>query len=168
MKKANCTLGFLRRNLPISNTDTKAAAYSALVRPTLEYYASVWSPHTKQSKHKLDMVQKMTARYCTNRYHNTSSMTEMLGDLQWETLESRRKKIKLIMLFKIVNDLVDILAEEYLSPASTHTRALHSKKLRQYPAKSDTFKYSFFPRIILAWNTLPPNIAEAPDLVHFR
>ena len=143
VKKANCTLGFLRRNLRISNTDTKAAAYSALVRPTLEYCASVWSPHTEQSKHKLEMVQRRAARYCTNRYHNTSSVTEMLGDLQWETLESRRTKIQLTMLFKIVNDLVDIPAEEYLSPASTQTRALHSKKLRQYPAKSDTLKYSF-------------------------
>ena len=41
------------------------------------------------------------------------------------------------MLYKIVNELVDIPAEEYLSPASTQTRALHFKKLRQYPAKSD-------------------------------
>ena len=113
---------------------------------------------------------KRAARYCTNRLHNTCSVTEMLGDLQWETLESRRKKIHLTMLFKIVNDLVDIPAEEYLSPASTRTRALHSKKLRQYPAKSDTFKYcnSFFPRTIPAWNFLPATIAEALDLVHFK
>ena len=27
VKKANCTLGFLRKNMRISNTDTKAAAY---------------------------------------------------------------------------------------------------------------------------------------------
>ena len=86
----------------ISNTDTKAAAYSALVQPTLEYCASEWSPHTEQSKHKLEMVQRRAARYCANRYHNTSSVTEMLGDLQWETLESRRTKIQLTMLFKIV------------------------------------------------------------------
>ena len=81
VKKANCTLGFLRRNLRISNTDTKAAAYSTRVRPTLEYCASVWSPHTEQSKHKLEMVQRRAARYCANRYHNTSSVIEMLGDL---------------------------------------------------------------------------------------
>ena len=92
----------------------------------------------------------------------------MLGDLQWETLASRRKKIQFTMLFKIVNDLVHIPAEEYLSPASTQTRALHSKKLRQYPAKSDTFKYSFFPRTILTWSSLPATTAEAPDLVHFK
>ena len=71
-------------------------------------------------------------------------------------------------VFQVVNDLVDIPAEEYLSPASTRTRALHSKKLRQYPINSETFKYSFFPRTIPAWNSLPATIAEAPDLVHFK
>ena len=91
------------------------------------------------------MVQRRAAKYCTNRYHNTSSLTEMLRDLQWETLKSRRTKIQLTMLFKIVTDIVDITAEESLSPASTQTRALHSKKLRQYPAESNTYKYSFFP-----------------------
>ena len=72
------------------------------------------------------------------------------------------------MLFMIVNDLANIPAEECLSPASTRTRALSYKKLRQYPVKSDTFKYSFFPRTIPAGNSLPATIAEAPDLVHFK
>ena len=128
VKKANSTLGFLQRNLRISNTDTKAAAYSALVQPTLDYFASKWSTHTELTKHIWKWCKR---RYCTNRYHNTSSVTEMLGDLQWETFESRRTKIQLTMLFKIVNDLVDIPAEEYLSPARTRTRALHvhSKRL---------------------------------------
>ena len=128
----------------------------------------LYETNTDQSTHKLEMVQRRAARYCTNRYHNTSSVTEMLQDLQWETLESRRTKIQLTMFFQIVNDLVDIPAEEYLSPASTRTRALHSKKLRQYSINSETFKYSFFPRTIPAWNSLPATIAEAPDLVHFK
>ena len=78
-----------------------------------------------------------------------------------ETLEPRRMKIHLIMLFKIINDLIDNSAEEYLTPASTRTRALHSKKLRQYPTKMDSFKFNFFPRTIPAWNSLPATIAEA-------
>ena len=49
VKKASIALGCLRRNLRIRNSDTKAAAYSALVRPGLEYYAAVWSPHTDKT-----------------------------------------------------------------------------------------------------------------------
>jgi hypothetical protein len=92
----NSTLGFLRRNLKVSNQDTKTAAYKTLVHPTIEYCSSVWSPHTKDAINKIEMVQRRAARYVTNRYRNTSSVTSMLGDLEWDTLETRRKKIALI------------------------------------------------------------------------
>ena len=75
--------------------------------------------YTDQSKQKLEMVQRRSARYCTNRYHNTSSVTDMLQDLNWEMLESRRTKLQLVMIYKIMNDLVDIPADTYLTPATT-------------------------------------------------
>lgn len=40
VKKANSTLGCLRRNLKVSNQDTKTAAYKSLVRTTIEYCSS--------------------------------------------------------------------------------------------------------------------------------
>ena len=112
-----------------------------------------------------DMVQRRAARYVTNRYHKTSSVTAMLLELDWESLESRRVKIQLTLLYKIINDLVDIPASAYLTPTITKTRANHSKKYRQFPSSCDAFKYSFFPRTVPTWNALPANVAEAPDLV---
>ncbi len=161
-------LGILKRNLRTSNRDTKAAAYFSLVRSNLEYCASVWNPHNKQAIHKLEMVQRRAARYASNNYDNTSSVTNMLKDLQWETLESRRTKIQLTMFYKIMNDLVDIPSADYITPASTRTRSNHSKKVLQYHTGTDTSKYSFFPRTILNWNLLPATVAETPDLVSFK
>ena len=114
------------------------------------------------------MVQRRAARYATNRYHNTSSVTDMLQDLDWESLESRRVKIQLTLLFKVIQDLVDIPAAAYLMPASTRTRANHTKKFRQISSRSDAYKFSFFPRTIPVWNSLPATVAEAPDLVSFK
>ena len=116
VKKGNSVLGFLRI-FRINNHETKSSAYVTLVRPQLEYCASIWSPHTDQSKQKLEMVQRRSARYCTNRYHNTSSVTDMLQDLNWEMLESRRTKLlQLVMMYKIINNLVDTLPDAYLTP----------------------------------------------------
>ena len=36
VKKGNSTLGFLRRNLRVSNEEVKSAAYFSIVHPTLE------------------------------------------------------------------------------------------------------------------------------------
>lgn len=82
IKKANSTLGFRHRNLWVSNKETKSTAYFSMVRPILEYCSTVWSPCTKDYIHKTEMVQRRAARYVTNRYRNTSSVTSMLEHLE--------------------------------------------------------------------------------------
>jgi hypothetical protein len=47
------------------------------------------------------MVQRRAARYTCNRYHHTSSVTEMLQTLNWPTLEKRRIIIIIILLFQL-------------------------------------------------------------------
>ena len=168
VKKGNSMLGFLQRNLRVNSRETKASAYFTLVRPNLEYCSNVWSPYTIQAKKRIEMVQRRAARYATNRYRNTSSVTDMLEDLNWDTLETRRSKSQVTMMFKIINGLVDIPAADFVTPASTRTRSHHGKKLRQYATSTDTLKYSFFPCTIPLWNSLPATLAEAPDLVSFK
>ena len=167
-KKANSVLGFVRRNLKNCTQETKSLAYKALIRPHLEYCCSIWNPFTDRNKQKLEMVQRRAARYATNRYHNTSSVTSMLNDLGWETLETRRTKSQILMMYKIIYDHVDISASYYLTTACSRTRSNHTKKFRQFSCKTDTLKYSFFPRTVLSWNSLPCHLAEASSLAQFR
>ena len=58
--------------------------------------------HTAEHCNKIEMVQRRAARYACNRYHNTSSVTDMLQTLTWPSLQQRRLKTKLIMFYKIV------------------------------------------------------------------
>ena len=83
VKKANSTLEFLRRNLRVSNKETKSAACFSMARPILEYSSTIWSPCTKDYINKIEMVQRRAARYVTNRYRNTSSVTFMIEHLEW-------------------------------------------------------------------------------------
>ena len=144
-KRANSMLGFLRRNLRSCSEDTKANAYFSMVRSNLEYCSSVWNPHQKDQIWKLEMIQRRAARYTTNRYRNTSSVSSMLDHLHWESLESRRSKIQLTLLYKIVNDMIDIPADEYLTKGESRTRSAYMKKYRQYRTSTDSLKYSFPP-----------------------
>jgi hypothetical protein len=72
------------------------------------------------------------------------------------------------MFYKIVNNLVGIPADHYLTPSKTRTRTTHSKKMLQYHTRTDTLKFSLFPRTIPTWNMLPAIVAEALDLVSFK
>ena len=167
-KKSNSMLGFLRRNLRSCSEETKANAYFSMVRSNLEYCSAVWSPNHKDQIRKIEMVQRRAARYTTNRFRNTSSVSSMLDHLQWESLESRRSKIQLTLFFKVIHNLIDIPADQYLTPSTSRTRATHSKRYRRFSPSTDSFKYSFFPRIVPLWNSLPAVIAEAPSLVSFK
>ena len=99
----NKSLGFLKRNLKVANTEIKSRAYQALVRPKLEYSCSVWDPHTKDQQQKLEKVQRRAARYVQNNYDYISSTTAMINTLQWPTLAERRLKTRLVLFYKIVH-----------------------------------------------------------------
>ena len=167
-KKAYSMLGFLRRNRRSCKEDTKANAYFTMVRSNLEYCSSVWNPHHKDQVHKVEMVQRKATRFTTKRYRNTSSVSSMLDHLQWESLESRRSKIQLTLLYKVVNDLVDIPSSAYLTPSTSKTRSSHTKKFRQFSPSTYCFKFNFFPRSVPLWNSLPAVTAEAPSLASFK
>ena len=63
IQNGNKSLGFLKRNLKVANTEIKSRAYQALVHHKLEYSCSVWDPHTKDQQQKLEKVQHRAARY---------------------------------------------------------------------------------------------------------
>ena len=88
--KANRVLGMLRRNLRISSAQIKETAYKAMVRPILEYASCVWDPHTAKDIRKLEKIQRRAARFTLNRHRNTSSVDEMLTELDWPSLQQRR------------------------------------------------------------------------------
>ncbi|CAC5392659.1 unnamed protein product [Mytilus coruscus] len=102
-------LGFLKRNQRTSNSETKTNAYVAMVRSNLDYCATVWNPYQKEQVKKVEMVQRHAARYATNRYRNTSSVGSMLEEIDWESLENRRVKSQLTLLYKVTYNDIDTL-----------------------------------------------------------
>ena len=61
VKKANSTLGFLRRNLKYC--PVKCKRYTALVHSTLEYGEIVWGPYKLQEIQSIGKKQRQAARY---------------------------------------------------------------------------------------------------------
>ena len=61
--KANSSIGFLRRNFQISQQRIKSNVCKTLVRPQVEYAATVWDPYTGENIDKLEMVQRRAALY---------------------------------------------------------------------------------------------------------
>ena len=83
----------------------------------------IWDPHTRTQINQIEKVQRRAARYVTNRYHNTSSVTDMLQNLNWPSLEITRTRVRLIMFYKIIHHVVAIHPlDTLLLPTTTITR----------------------------------------------
>ena len=88
------------------------SAYISLVHSTLEYAASVWDPHLAKDINKLENIQRRSARFVNKGdYPTTSSVTQMLQELGWQDLQSRRRDLRLALLYKVVMGHVGIQPE---------------------------------------------------------
>ena len=162
--KANRTLGFLRRNLFSCPKDVKEAAYKSMVRPILEYGSTVWDPHYNGLNDELENVQKRAARFVTRNYsYETGSMTGILEELKWETLQKRRKDNRVILLYKGLKGKARIPTDD-LIPKNRRCRNQHSLVFQIPTASIDAYLKSFFPQTIRDWNVLPDSLISSAEL----
>ena len=147
--------------------DRFSLLFKSLVRPILEYASSAWDPYTQTEISQLEAVQRRAARFVKGDYRQTSSTSQMLKDLGWPTLQQRRSDTKLLMVYRITQDLIDIPSDQFFHPL---IRGGHGYGHRfQVPfCRTDVFKFSFFPSAIRLWNQLPNNLATAASLEVFR
>lgn len=167
-QKANQTLGFVRRNLQVSSPAIKQRAYFGLIRPKVEYASTVWNPFQKKQINKIEMIQRRAARWTLSRYHNTSSVSDMVDQLGWRSLQDRRTDACLCMFYKMCHGLVTIGPQCCTSLASRPSRYSHPLRYIPVVATREVFRYSFYPQTIFVWNALPAPVVAAPTLDAFR
>ena len=166
--KAHRFLGFLRRNFKHCSRQVKAATYTSVVRPVLEYAAPVWDPYRQADIKALEQVQRRAARYVYNDYTSRKSrcVTEMVKELGWESLQDRRQISRLSLLYKAHHGLVDIDKATYLKPGDSRTRS-HTGFYQEHTAH-EVYHNSFFPRTIRDWNRVPNSVTSVPTVDGFR
>ena len=167
VSKANKSAAFAFRNIKGCSIQTQATCFKTLARPVLEYASPIWDPATVEHTTAIEMVQRRAARRILHDFRRTSSASAMVARLQLEPLQARRKASKVTMMYRIINDLVDINAPSGLiAPVGRTTRG-HQAKLLVPFARTDTYRQSFFPSAIRLWNTLNPESVAASSLQAF-
>ena len=162
--KASQLFNFLRRNLSNCSPSVKASAYLTIVRPVLEYAASVWDPYQQNDILSLEKVQQRAARWALSDYDTLSSVTNMLEILDWPSLESRRRISRLQTLYKGINNLSGLSIPHYFLSTQRSTRHHHFHHFIQPSTHTNYYQNSFFPKTIKDWNNLPVTIIESENI----
>ena len=163
-EKASQLFNFLRHNLSNCSPSVKASAYLTIVRPVMEYAASVWDPYQQNDILSLEKVQRRAARWALSDYGTLSSVTNMLEILDWPSLESRRRISRLQILYKGINNLSGLSIPYYFLSTQRSTRHHHLHHFIQPSTRTNYYQNSFFPKTIKDWNNLPVTIIESENI----
>ena len=155
--RATRMLNFIKRNLGKCTNKVKSKAYTSLVRPILEYATQVWDPYQKSLIYKTEMIQRQAARWVFSNYDFHSGVSSMLKDLNWSTLEERRKASRLTLLSRIVHHQEPaIQMPQYFLPQTSTTRQFHQLHFIFPPSHTQHYQECFIYRTTKEWNELPP------------
>ena len=102
-------------------------------------------------------MQRTAASWTCRRWRNTSSVGDVLDELEWPSLEIHREQCSLTFIYKIHSGTVSLDKDKYLTlaPNSRRTRASHESQYTQYPAYSDALTNSFPPGLSLCGIVFP-------------
>ena len=163
VNKASRTLNFLKRNLNKCSKQVKESAYLTMVRPQLEYASAVWDPYHVGDISELEKVQRRAARWVLNDYGRFSSVSLMLEQLKWPTLQIRRKLSRLQILHKIHYQQLSLQIPHYYLPKTRPTRQYHHLHYILPTSSTTAYQNSYFSRTINEWNILPTDTIEIAD-----
>ena len=103
--KSSKVLGMVRRTLVPCKPEVKDTAYNMLVRPKPEYASPIWNPHTSSHIIHLERIQHYAARCVANDHIRTTSPTNLVLTLKWQTLERRRIIKQAMTFFKEITEI---------------------------------------------------------------
>ena len=128
----------------------------------------MWDSKNQTNASRVERVKKQAARFCTSEYSRKEgeTMTKILSQLDWKSLELRRKMLRITMLYKITNQLVNIKVDDHLK-RNTRSRRGHKQKYTQI--RYNTRRYGdTFPATTPDWNSLPEATVDAATINRFK
>ena len=171
VNKANAIMGVIRRSFRHLDTKTFTTLFKSMVRPHIEYAASVWNHHLKSDITKVESVQRRATKQVPHL--KNLSYKERLTKLKLPTMLYCRMRGDMIEVYKILTGKYDPLVTSDLLPLhrehvpDSRTRG-HSLKLLKRRFRRKLSKYSFSRRVVGMWNSLPDDTISAQTVDTFE
>ena len=132
----------------------------------MEYADVVWDGCYENESNLLESVQYEAAKIVSGAIKGTS-MKRLLEDTGWEEMKTRRAIHKILLFYKITNDLTPSYLKSLLKSKTcnrTHYILRGGQNYSQYPVRTERFARSYFPSTTKLWNDISIEIRNAESL----
>ena len=156
----------MRRLEFILDSKSLQTIYLAFIRPHFEYAGVVWDNCTKYESNKFEKIQNEAARIVTGA-NKLVPINALFTETRWETVSSRRTKHKLILFYKMKNNLcppylASLVPNNVVDVSRYNLRNVqHSQTVH---ANSQLYFNSFLLSVIREWNALSQATRELSSM----
>lgn len=137
--KAKRMLGFvMRMSKPFRNYSSIILLYNALIRSTLEYCSTIWSPYYSRYTNDVESVQARFVRYLCMKNGIRKAIpdyNDRLRHYKMFSLKERRIHSDLLILHKIINGSIDAQLINYFN-FKTSQRSKRHHSIFQLPTST--------------------------------
>ena len=142
--------------------------YFTFIRPILEYANVIWDNCSQACNEKLERVQHAAARVVTGATQSVS-LDLLYRELKWESLSDRRKKHKLVLMYKIQNGLAPSYLLDRIPPIhDSGFQTRHAQDFTPIICSSEQRKKSFFPSTVISWPSLDLQTRNSNSISAFK
>ena len=184
LSRASSKLGLLIRTCHFStNKLQKRAFYLAVVRSLFEHCSIIWYPHGSTQLSKFESIQRRAIKWINGEQfmsYSESVFFEKQKELNILPMRMKFMHNAITLFYKICNDLVTISLPDYIVKARpeamrftrSNANTIHLLDTTTYCSSifpnCNAFKYSFFYRTMILWNTLPADLRQLDKIASFK
>ena len=170
LAKAEKRLSIMRRSKHILPRSCLDKLYKSMIRPLLDYCDVIYDSCTMYESQRLDKLQRKASLLCTGAFRITSN-EKVLKELGWSKLANRRTNHRLVLLYKILNNLAPQYLKRLCNLTSHNTNNYLLRRNNSFLVPTihrESFSKSFFPKTIRDWNNLANSIKQSQSLTIFK
>jgi Reverse transcriptase (RNA-dependent DNA polymerase) len=166
VSKGSRAAGMLYRAFSTRRAQFLVKIFKAYVRPIVEYASVVWNPTAVACTGSLEKVQRRFTKRLPGM--RTLGYDERLEALHLESLEERRLRAELLMVFSILHNRVALDSDSIgITLSDTSTRSQGANLVVRRAVNGSVSK--FFPfRVSKTWNSLPASLKHATSYTAFK
>ena len=167
-KKALSGMHVIRKVKNIIPQSTRNLLYNTIVSSHFDYCDVVWGNCGVTLQEKLQKLQNRSARIIRNVDWSVPSSVN-LKELNWISLNAKRRQHDAIMMYKIINNHVpQYLTNKFNIVNSGYALRRSNMSVSIPMPKTKSLKRSFSYRGATTWNSIQANIQNAPSVQCFK
>ena len=166
--KANKGIGLVCKLAHVLPRQSLITIYKSFIQPHFDYGDIIYDqPNNESFFNLIERVQYNVALAITSAIKSTSQ-PEIYNELSIESLKFRGLFRRLCLFYKIKTTQIPKYLYELL-PTESHTyNTCNMENVETYYCRTDLFKYSFFPYVIVECNKLNINLQHTKSSLIFR